>query len=66
MKFLPNRRTCPDWFIDELANAGRENMDVNHVVQYDSKEDADAVGELSLLEKFGINRQSEVVDLGAV
>lgn len=65
MKSIPYRRTCPDWFIDELANAGRENMDVNHAVQYDSKEDADAAGELNLLKKFGFNRQTEVVDLGA-
>ncbi|MEX2573704.1 MAG: class I SAM-dependent methyltransferase [Balneolaceae bacterium] len=55
----------PGWFPDEMANAGRENMDADHAALYDSKEDADAAGEMSLLTGCGLNSQSEVVDLGA-
>lgn len=65
MNYSQHRRTCPDWFLDELANAGRENVDADHTTRYDSKEDADATGELSLLKDLGLNGQSEIVDLGA-
>jgi ubiquinone/menaquinone biosynthesis C-methylase UbiE len=54
-----------NWLCDEIASAGRENLDVDHVARYDAKEDADAASELVLLQQLGLHRQSEVVDLGA-
>jgi ubiquinone/menaquinone biosynthesis C-methylase UbiE len=53
------------WLLDEIATAGRENLDVDHVSRYDAKEDADADSELVLLKKLDLHRQSEVVDIGA-
>lgn len=35
----------PGWLLDEVANAGRENLDADHVSRYDSKEDAAATDE---------------------
>jgi len=55
----------PGWLLDERASAGRENLDVGHVSRYDAKEDADAVGEVRLLERLGLDGSSTVVDLGA-
>jgi SAM-dependent methyltransferase len=54
-----------NWLLDEVASAGRENRDVKHASQYDVKEDAGALEELTLLQKLGLNGQSEVVDIGA-
>jgi ubiquinone/menaquinone biosynthesis C-methylase UbiE len=53
------------WWLDEVASAGRENLDADHVARYDTKEDADAASELVLLQQLGLHRHSEVVDLGA-
>ena len=30
----------PTWRLDEVASAGRENLDAEHVALYDEKEDA--------------------------
>src|SRR5215471_19095194 len=54
-----------NWLLDEVASAGRENRDVKHASQYDAKEDAAALEELTLLKELGLNEQSEVVDMGA-
>ncbi len=51
--------------LDELAGAGRENLDVDHVARYDEKEDARASDEVALLVELGLDDRSEVVDLGA-
>lgn len=53
------------WFPDELVTAGRENLDEAHVAQYDEKEDARAGEEVALLERWGLDGRSVVVDLGA-
>lgn len=53
------------WMLDEVANAGRENLDAGHVARYDSKEDAGAPAEVDLLLSHGMSRDSIVVDLGA-
>lgn len=53
------------WILDEVASAGRENLDANHVARYDTKEDAGAADEVGLLRNFGLGPSSEVVDLGA-
>lgn len=58
-------RSTPAWFVDELAYAGRENLDADHVARYDAKEDASAAAEVALLREHGLTRASLVVELGA-
>lgn len=53
------------WLLDERASAGRENLDALHVSRYDAKEDGDALGEVRLLQRLGLNARSTVLDLGA-
>ncbi|KAM3098753.1 class I SAM-dependent methyltransferase [Phormidesmis sp. 146-12] len=53
------------WMLDELKSAGRENLDAEHASQYDVKEDASVMEELALMKRFGLNEQSEVIDIGA-
>jgi SAM-dependent methyltransferase len=55
----------PGWLLDELASAGRENLDETHVAHYDAKEDAGAAQEVAFLTGLGLGRESVVVDLGA-
>src|ERR1700684_3873138 len=58
------RRTAPGWLLDELANAGRENLDGAHVERYDRKMDARATEEVELLRSWGLDASSVVVELG--
>jgi ubiquinone/menaquinone biosynthesis C-methylase UbiE len=58
-------RSYPGWLLDEVAHAGRENLDASHVARYDAKEDAGAVDEIVLLTKLGLSAESVVIDLGA-
>ena len=53
------------WLLDELASAGRENLDEVHASRYDTKEDAAAAEEVRLLRQLGLDRTSELVDIGA-
>lgn len=53
------------WMLDEVKNAGRENLDAKHASQYDVKEDASVSEELALMKRLGLNEQSELVDIGA-
>jgi ubiquinone/menaquinone biosynthesis C-methylase UbiE len=53
------------WLLDELASAGRENLDPEHASRYDLKEDAGASAELALLRERGLDGTSVVVDMGA-
>jgi len=54
------------WILDEIACAGRENLDDAHVSRYDAKMDAGAVDEVRFLRKAGhLTSSSTVVDLGA-
>ena len=55
----------PGWLLDEVASAGRENLDGEHVLRYDVKEDAGAAAEVDLLRSWGLDAGSVVVDLGA-
>ncbi len=55
----------PSWLLDERASAGRENLDAIHVSRYDAKEDGDAVEEVGLLQRLGLDARSIVLDLGA-
>jgi ubiquinone/menaquinone biosynthesis C-methylase UbiE len=54
-----------NWILDEVASAGRENLDVTHASRYDLKEDAHAIEELRLLKTLGLDERSEVIDMGA-
>lgn len=65
---MPGKNTAPqhpDWLLNEMDSAGRENLDAGHVTKYDKKEDAEAVDELNVLKKLGLNQQSLIVDMGA-
>lgn len=55
----------PGWVRDEIASAGRENLDVDHVARYDLKMDASADAEVEVLRTLGLGDESIVVDLGA-
>lgn len=55
----------PGWLLDEVASAGRENLDSDHVRRYDVKEDASAADEVRLLQRLGLSAESVVFDLGA-
>ena len=61
----PYATPAPGWMLDELASAGRENLDPEHVARYDGKMDAGAAGEVALLRSLGLARESVVVDIGA-
>lgn len=52
------------WRLDELGNAGRENLDAAHVARYDGKEDADAAAEVALLRGLGLGSGSRLVEFG--
>jgi ubiquinone/menaquinone biosynthesis C-methylase UbiE len=54
-----------NWMLDEVRSAGRENLDAEHASQYDIKENASVIEELAIMKSFGLNEQSEVVDIGA-
>ena len=57
-------RACSGWLLDELANAGRENLDAAHIERYDRKMDARAAEEVELLRGCGLDASSVVVELG--
>ena len=57
--------TEPGWLLDEVANAGRENLDADHVARYDSKMDAGAAEEVLLCRDLGLTDESVVVEIGA-
>ncbi len=51
------------WRLDEIAHAGRENVDADQVARYGDKEDADAAAAVRLLEDLGMNLSSYSDDL---
>ena len=65
MSVASHRDSQPGWVLDEVASAGRENLDVHHVAQYDAKEDAGAADEVAFLQGLGLDSRSAVVDIGA-
>lgn len=65
MAAAPQSHPNPGWLLDEMASAGRENLDAGHVARYDTKEDAGAAVEMALLTNLGLTRDSVVVDMGA-
>lgn len=55
-----------DWRPDEVAYAGRENLDAEHVARYDAKTGSAVVREeAAFLRNLGLNASSTLVDLGA-
>jgi SAM-dependent methyltransferase len=58
------RPTIPGWQLDEVAKAGRENLDQALVERYDRKMDARATEEVELLRSWGLDASSVVVDIG--
>ena len=57
-------RQRPGWQPDEVAGAGRENLDAAHVERYDRKMDSRPLAEVGVLQDAGIGASSLVVDLG--
>lgn len=57
--------TARTWWFDELAHAGSENLDPDHVARYDDKQDAAARDDVELLRRHGLERLSTVLDVGA-
>ncbi len=57
--------SVPGWLLGEVASAGRENLDADHVSRYDAKEDAGASDEVGLCQQFGVTADSLVIDMGA-
>jgi hypothetical protein len=48
----------PGWLLDEIASAGRENLDAGHATRYDDKEGAEAEAEVEILISHGLNGSS--------
>lgn len=65
MAAAPEARSSRGWLLDEVASAGRENLDPSHVARYDAKEDTGAGDEILLLRQLGLTPESVVVDMGA-
>jgi ubiquinone/menaquinone biosynthesis C-methylase UbiE len=57
--------TSPSWYPDEVALAGRENLDMDHVARYDGKMDSGAKDELSILQSHGLTEHSTLLEFGA-
>jgi hypothetical protein len=60
----PRSDVTRDWRLDELATAGRENLDAGHTSRYDEKEDADAAAEVRLFRELGLTGDSVLVEIG--
>ena len=57
--------SSPGWLLDEMASAGRENLDGGHVARFDDISDSRAAAEVALLVELDLDECSSVVDLGA-
>ena len=64
MSFVHEPDGTPGWLLGEVANAGRENLDADHVSRYDSKEDAGAADEVLFCKELGLTDESVVVEVG--
>jgi SAM-dependent methyltransferase len=52
------------WRWDQVAGAGRENLDPGHVARYNRIEDAGALAEVELLRRHGLGSGCRVVEIG--
>jgi ubiquinone/menaquinone biosynthesis C-methylase UbiE len=53
------------WWLDELAHAGREHLDVGYVADYERKAGFDPGDDIDVMRRHGLGVDSTVVDLGA-
>lgn len=53
------------WWLDELQHAGPEHLDEGYVAGYDAKAQFDPSADIATLARFGLDRSSRVLDLGA-
>lgn len=53
------------WMLDEVAHAGPEHLDPRFVASYDRKAGIDPVDDVGVLERYGLNEDSTIVDVGA-
>jgi SAM-dependent methyltransferase len=61
-----NGHVADSWMIDELAHAGPEHLDPAFVAGYDRKQGyPDPAEDLAAFEAHGLDKTSDVVDLGA-
>lgn len=54
----------PSWYPNEVALAGRENLDLEHVARFDGKMDSNAAAEVSLLKDLGLTERSALIEFG--
>ena len=59
-----NEPRTPGWLLDELASAGRENLDPGHVERYDRKMNARAADEVTICHEPGLGKLDQ--DLAAL
>jgi ubiquinone/menaquinone biosynthesis C-methylase UbiE len=64
MVIVGSQTPASGWRRDEVASAGRENLDAAHVGRYDTKEDSSAAAEVALLQSLGVGPEATVVELG--
>jgi SAM-dependent methyltransferase len=57
--------TIRNWWIDELAHAGKEHLDASYVAAYERKAGYDPTEDLVSLKQHGLGSESVLVDLGA-
>ena len=54
-----------DWWLDEVRFAGDEHLDAAYVAGYDAKARFDPDPDVALLRRYGLGRESMLIDLGA-
>ena len=54
-----------NWWIDELAHAGREHLDPHYVAGYERKAGYDPAVDIEILRRHGLGADSTIIDLGA-
>jgi len=53
------------WMLDEIAHAGPEHLDPGFVAGYDRKQGTDPADAVAILRRYGLGRESTLVDLAA-
>jgi ubiquinone/menaquinone biosynthesis C-methylase UbiE len=53
------------WWLDESAHAGSEHLDPAYVAGYERKAGFDPTEDLETLHRFGLGRDSTIIDFGA-
>lgn len=55
----------PSWFLNELAHAGSEHLEISYIQGYDHKAGTDPADDLASLRDRGLSETDTLVDLGA-